>query len=333
MITTIATCPHCGAPLATTRFATTLVCSFCDATVRVDPSSVSARKYHQAWTEWNDAGDGKDAGRFSIAGTHWAAERLLAKGEISDVYLARRARWPSELVVLKVVRDAEDSPLLEQEWRALERLRSVAAEENVDLGFRVPAPVVKGVPENSAPGGLACTYRWAGGFVHTFEAIRDVYPQGVDPAAAIWVWRRILEVIGVMRKAGLVHGAILPNHLLVENGEHGVRLVGFSNADSPDAPLRVVSSDFADFYPASLLDSQKLTAAADVVMGARCVSYLLGARPGITDRVPEPLAELLERVGTDVGPADLDPWKLHKEVGELGKALFGPPAYHAIPMA
>lgn len=332
MTTTIATCPHCGAPLATTRFATMVVCSFCDATVRVDPSSVSASKYRQAWAEWNDPGDGDDAGRVSIAGTHWATQRLLARGEISDVYLARRARWPSELVVLKVLRDAEDSPLLEQEWGALERLRSAAAADHVDLGARVPAPVVMGVLESSAQRGLGCAYRWAGGFVHTFEAIRDAYPRGVDPVASIWVWRRILEIIGVMRKAGLVHGAILPNHLLIENGEHGVRLVGFSNADSPDAPLRVVSSDFADFYPASMLDSQTLTAAADVVMSARCVSYLLGGL-GDTDRVPERLANLLERAGTDQSHADFDPWKLHKEVGELGKALFGPPAYHAIPMA
>jgi hypothetical protein len=330
MTATIATCPHCGAPLAPTRFATTVVCSFCDATVRIDPSSVSASRYHQAWAEWNAPGDGDDADRFSIAGTHWAAQRLLAKGEIADVYLARRARWPSELVVLKVLRDAGDAPLLEQEWHALDRLRSAAAADHVDLGLRVPAPVVMGVLENSAQGGLACAYRWAGGFVHTFEAVRDVHPLGVDPAASIWAWRRILEVIGVMRNAGLVHGAILPNHLLIENGEHGVRLVGFSSTDSPGAPLRVVSSDFADFYPASMLDSQKLTAAADVVMSARCVSYLLGGRPDVA--APLPLAELLERVGTDAGDADLDPWKLHKEVGELGKALFGPPAYHPIPM-
>jgi hypothetical protein len=333
MTTTIATCPHCGAPLAPTRFATTVVCSFCDATVRIDPTSVSARKYREAWTEWNDPGEGDDAVRFSIAGTHWATQRLLAHGEIADVYLARRARWPSELVVLKVVRAAADSPLIEQEWRSLERLRAAAAEEHVELGSRVPAPVVMGVLEKSAQRNMACAYRWAGGFEHTFEAVRDVHRRGIDPVASIWVWRRILEIIGVMKKAGLVHGAILPNHLLVETDEHGVRLVGFSCADSPHAPLRVVSSDFTDFYPASILDSQKLTAAADVMMSARCVSYLLGGHPGHAgDRVPRRLAELLERAGTDEKYADLDVWKLHKEVGDLGKELFGPPGYHPIPM-
>lgn len=311
----------------------TVVCSFCDATVVVDRSTVSASKFHDAWTEWNSARGEEGALRFSIAGTHWIGQRLLARGEISDVYLARRARWPSELVLLKVVRDADDAPLLEQEWRVLDELHTIAAARSVDLGSRVPVPVVTGLLTGSDEGSLACAYRWAHGFLHTFEMIREAYPDGVPPVASIWVWRRILEVVAVMHQGGLVHGAILPNHLLVENGEHGVRLVGFSCADKANAPLRAVSVELADFYPASVLDSQRLTAAADLVMSARCVAYLLGGHDGgVPDHVPPPLAALLRRVGADEDHRDLDPWKLHAELGEMGKSLFGPPAFHPIAM-
>jgi hypothetical protein len=323
MTPTIETCPHCGAPLATTRFAATVVCSYCEATVRVDPSVVSASKFRDAWMEWNSASNGDHGRRVSIADTHWVEQRLLARGEISDVYLAKRARWPSELAVFKIVRDAEDSPLLETEWRVLHELHAHAAANRVDLGARVPSPVVIGPLESSGGGNLACAYRWAGGFTHTFEAVRQAYPHGIPPVASVWVWRRILEVLGVMRKAGLVHGAILPNHLLIENGEHGVRLVGFSCADRANAPLRLMSTQFEGFYP----NSEKLTAAADMVMSARCVSYLLG-----DSGVPPQLAELLRRVGEDEQHADIDPWALHKELGDLGKALFGPPAFHPIQM-
>lgn len=328
MTPTIQTCPHCGAPLAISRFAAIVVCSFCESTVRVDPSAVSAKRYRDAWAEWNSP-PAEDVHRFSVAGTHWIAGRLLARGEISDVYAARRARWPAELALFKVVREAGDAPLLEQEWRVLQRLHTAAAAKNVDLGARVPSPVVKGVLED---GNLGCAYRWAGGFRHTLEMVRDAYPGGVEPVVSIWVWRRILEVLAVLRQEGLVHGAILPNHLLIENGEHGVRIAGFSCADAPDAPLRILIPQFEALYPASVRDSHKLTAATDVVMSARCVSYLLGGDGrNVPDRVPSRLAELVHRVGADDG-GDVAPWALHKEVGELGKSLFGPPAFHPIAM-
>lgn len=330
MTPVIQTCPHCGAPLAVTRFAAIVICSFCESTVRVDPASVSVSKYREALAEWNAPDDRERGQRFSIADTRWVAQRLVARGEISDVYLAKRARGPSELVLLKVVRDPEDAPLLEQEWAALRRLRDAALSQHVDLGSRVPSPVASGLLED---GRRACAYRWSGGFLHTFEAVREAYSEGVPPVASIWVWRRLLEILGVMRDARLVHGAILPNHLLIENGEHGVRLVGFSCADAPKAPLRALSTSFEDFYPARVLRSHELTAAMDMTMSARCVAYLLGGRGGaLPAGVAAPLAELLRRAADDEAEADLDPWKLHKELGELGRSLFGPPAFHPIAM-
>lgn len=316
MAPTIFTCPQCGAPLPATRFSTFVVCSFCTNRVRIDPSAVSASKYHEAFAAWN--APPANAHVVSIAGTHWVEERLVARGEVADIHRARSTRWPSETVLLKVARDPANVPLLEHEWSALHRLHAHASKANVDLGSRVPAPRVKE--------GRAFAYRWASGFAHTFEAVRGAHRGGIPPVASIWIWRRILEVLGVMRQAGIVHGAILPNHLIIENGEHGVRLVGFSCADAAGAPLRVIVPELESFYPASLLASRKLTPAADVAMSARCVAYLLG------NGLPSDLAKLLQRVGAGDPDADPDPWKLHEELGQLGRSLFGPPAFHPITM-
>lgn len=333
MTESIPTCPHCGAPLTTTRFAATVACSFCEATVRVDPTVVSASRYHEAWEEWNVPSPAGVAARFSIGDTHWIGERLLAHGEISEVYRARRARWPTELVLLKVLREADDAPLLEQEWSALGHLRRSSAAEGLDLARRIPFPVTSGSLAGATDVGFACAYRWAPGFVHTFESVRGAYPSGIPPVASIWVWRRILEIASIIGRAGLAHGAILPNHLLVEEGEHGVRLVGFSCAAKLGSPLRVVCTQFEDLYPAALLDGGKLTAQADIAMSARCVAYLLGGRGReceVPDQVPARLANLLRRVGGDSERPEADAWSLREELGEVGTELFGPPAFHPI---
>lgn len=317
MPATIETCPHCGASLPITRFASIVVCKFCQSSVRIDPAFVAAKKFHDAWAEWNAAPAG-GVRSFSVAGSHWIEEQLLASGEISDVYLTKRARWPTELALLKVLRNSADEPLFEREAEVLNRLHERAGANGVVLGTRVPEPVA--AQRNMA------VYRWAGGFTHTFEMVRRIHQGGIPPVSAIWVWRRILEVLAVLREYHLVHGAILPNHLLIENGEHGVRIVGFSCADAAGAPLRAVSTDFERFYPAAVLGKQKLTPAMDMIMAARCVSYLAG------ERVPTALAELLHHVGHDEPGPDSDPWKLHRELGDLGKSLFGPPAFHPISM-
>lgn len=298
----VPTCPRCGAALVAARFAATAVCSYCGATARIDPSAVSAQRYHDAWRVWNEPAPGSDGERVSVGETHWTIDRLLAHGEISDVFLARRARWPTELVLLKRLRDSKHAPLLEQEWRALETLHRSPAAEGMNFGVRAPFPITRDK--------VTGVYRWAPGFVHTFEAVRKAYPDGIPPVSSIWVWKRILEILSVMRRAGLAHGAVLPNHILIEDGEHGVRLVGFSCAGAPGS-------------------HKTLSTRADITMSARCVAYLLGGsgRDGeVPDHVPAPLAELLRGDGGD------DPWALRGRVGEVGKSLFGPPAFHPITM-
>jgi len=333
MATTIPLCPHCGAPLATTRFAALAVCSYCDATVRIDPSLVSASRYREAWRAWNSAMAGDDSNVISISDSHWMVDGLLAHGEVSDVYFARRARWPTELAVLKVLRDPDDGSLLESELRALERLHRNPAVDGMNFAMRVPFSIVHGTAAGGNAGGLVGVYRWAQGFLHTFEAIRVAFPNGIAPPASIWIWRRILETLSVMGRAGLVHGAVLPNHLLIQEGEHGVRLVGFGCADLPGAHLRVVCSRFEHLYPTALLASGELAQWVDIVMSARCIAYLLGgsAHDGeVPAHVPAPLAEILRRCGSDTNSTVEDSWSLHQELGEIGRRLFGPPAFHPI---
>ena len=51
---------------------------------------------------------------------------------------------------------------------------------------------------------------------------------------------RILEVLALLHRAGVVHGAVLPPHLFVQRADHGVRLVGYGFAGAPGSRRSVL---------------------------------------------------------------------------------------------
>lgn len=328
-------CPQCNAPLAPHRFARSVVCAFCGATVQLDESSVSAAQFHAALHSWNSPESYQLSAWISIGESHWALERCIAHGQISDVYTARRARWPTELVLVKLLRDSKDRALFDNEWQALQALQASQAPGADTFTRLLPQPVTHGETGAGLYGGQrASVFRWASGFYHTFEEVRQAYPQGIPPQASIWVWRRVLEVLSFIHASGMVHAAVLPPHLLVQENEHGVRLVGYSAAACAGEKLRVISEEHESFYPEKLKVGSGLSAQTDLVMSARCIAALLGgdaATGSVPAAVPARLAGLVQRVARS-GPAGPDAWALREELGAIAREAFGPPKFIPIVM-
>jgi len=331
------TCPQCNAPITPHRFARAIVCPYCGNTVTLDEAAASAQIFHDAFRTWNDPASHGIASWISLGERHWAVERLLASGSISDVYAGRRARWPTELVVLKVLRDDKHRELFDSEWAAIQALQKSGAQGAHVFTRLMPQPVAHGKCSGGDHAGRRVTvFRWASGFYHTFEDVRDAYSEGIPPRASIWVWRRILEMLTFLHNSGMAHGAILPAHLLVQRGEHGVRLVGYSHAGKLGDTLRPVFPEDAAFYPADSSRWSQLSKQLDVVMSARCVVYLLGgdAKTGsLPAAVPAALADVVRRMAlagyNDLG---MDAWTLREELGALSRQVFGAPQFCPIKM-
>jgi hypothetical protein len=331
-------CPQCNGPLAPSRFARSVVCTYCGATVRLDEASVSVAAYREAFRAWSDPAHHGYTSWLSIGESHWAPGALLAHGEASEVYSAKRARWPSERAVLKVLRDRSDLAAFDHEWDVLQELQRSQAPGAVAIIPRLPTPIVRGdVSAGAWTGSRTMVLRWAHGFEHTFEAVARAYPAGIEPRASIWVWRRILEALSFLHGSGIGHGAVIPPHLMVENGEHGARLVGFGHADSLGRGLRAVVKGFEAFYPAGFGASSPLLAAADLAMSARAVAALLGGDPAtgaVPASVPVALAALVRQVALadPAAPPAGDAWDLRQRLGTLAAEVFGPPAFCPIRM-
>jgi len=329
-------CPQCNAPLTPSRFARSVVCPFCGSTVLLDEQAVPAERFRAAFRAWSSPENHGYTSWISIGDSHWALGPRIAQGEVSDVHAAERARWPTERALLKILRDHRDEAGFQHEWQVLETLQESDAPGAARLAARLPQPILYGAATDGArPGAKVMVLRWANGFVHTFEDVRRAYPRGIEPRPSVWIWRRILELLAFLHAAGFVHGAVLPPHLLVEEGEHGVRLVGFRAADRAGLPLRDVCSRCESFYPPDLLGSRKLAPAADLAMSARCVAALLGGDPAsgrMPASVPAPLAREIGRVSSLHESSGGDAWELHKRLGELAREIFGPPAFCPLKM-
>jgi hypothetical protein len=336
-------CPHCGAPIPAeqTGAAHAIVeCAYCGRTLTGVPGVSWGMLLTSAAREKDD-GTVDPRRVCTVLGRGYLVEGRLARGESTDVYLASRIGRVTERVILKVLRAMSDADLLAREWKVLHALHASRAQGSSFFQTLLPQPVAKGtVDTGDGVARLALVYRWRSGFQHTMDDIAKEYPRGVDARAAVWMWRRVLDLLGWVHESGHVHGAVLPQHMLVHPRDHGVVLCGWSCATAIAArdPLPAWSVASRAYYPDDVLAEGGKTAGAptpatDIAMSARCIARVLGGDPTGRDlpgAVPSQLAALV-RSCSQTGLAE-GAWALRQRVGEVARELFGPPRFERFDM-
>lgn len=324
-------CPGCGANLPPPSAPNgILVCDYCGAMVSASGSAVWPRPARPA----DDPPFAPDRPRVSVAGTRYVLLGRLGRGDGSDVFLARRDSRITEMVVLKVARALSDADLVAREYEVLEALQGSRAQGAEHFTRLLPQPVAKGpVKDPEGTPRAAAVYRWSSGFQHSLTDVRDVHGGGVDPRAAVWMWKRLLELLGFVHRGGYVHGAVLPPHLLVHPRDHGLMLVGWSSAVrfASRRPLPCTSTRHRDFYPEALWKGDAPTPTTDLVMAARSIAWVLGgdaATGSVPGGVPPPLADLLkQQCDVDHREVAFDAWQLKERVDLTARESFGEPKF------
>lgn len=291
-------CPSCGGTLPRHARWITVVCPWCEQTVSNGDRGVKAASFLASRTLLELPADGLPRARLDEV-----PYRLLgriARGEHGDVLWAERASRLTERVVLHVPR--RDAAPAERAWVALVALQASRAPGAPHFTLRLPIPVARGtLRDDDGDEVPAYALRYASGYVHTLEDVRRAYPDGVDGRHAVWLWRRLLEVLGFVHRSGRAHGAVLPGHVLVHAKDHGARLVGWSRSTP--------------------LDDEAV--ARDLARAARTVRWT-AARD-----LPGNLAALLDDVA---GRGHEDAWALSERVAAEARTAYGPPRFHPFTM-
>ncbi len=237
----------------------------CGALIAKTESIVMRESFRQALTRARQG-----SGDIQCAGEPYRLLDLLGTGELSQVYLARRVGAMPYLATVKLsslpaaaVRYAREATVL----RALHALSSL-----------LPEVMAQG-PLDGDSSRHALVLAYPNGFWGTLADLTERFPQGLDPRHAVWIWRRILDVLRFVHGHGWSHGDLRPEHALVHPGDHAVRLIGWGSAQQdPNAQ------------------------GMDLVRSARTVVVLISGASGssaIPGAVPPPLATLLTRASHD----------------------------------
>lgn len=220
------------------------------------------------------------------------------RGDFSVLYPAR-AISTNQAVIIKIAATPPDNARLEFEANLLSRFNGrTVRNELVKLGPFLPNLIDTFMV--AADGGRqfrANVMVEKPGLVSVTD-IRRAFPNGLDPRDAAWVFRRTLAHTIAARMAGVVHGAIVPDHILVEPIKHEPLHIGWTTAVELGRPLTTIINRWREFYPPEVFRKSPADHRTDLYMAGQTMVYLLGGntqRKSLPKSLPEPVAKIIRR--------------------------------------
>lgn len=238
---------------------------------------------------------------------------MLANGDVADLY--RSGNY-----LVKASRVQGGDVLLRAESEALATIHTEAGDSKYRLYFPLP---VESFQIRDTFAKRINVFDWAGDYLPLTTVLAK--HKTLDGRHVGWIFKRLLIAIGFANRLGLVHGAILPQHLLINPDSHGLRLIGWGQSVKSGGVIKAVPSAFKDWYPPEVIDKKPATAETDIFMAARCAMHVGGDALELREFL---LGCVLP--GQKMRPGDA--WALYEEFEELLRTVYGPPKFHVLAM-
>ncbi|GEE03740.1 hypothetical protein nbrc107696_41860 [Gordonia spumicola] len=243
--------------------------------------------------------------------------RIVGQGSVSVVYEATSdAGRP---VAVKVPRSAASATFVERERAALRRLAQFTDDPaNAWLAPYFPRLLDTADVDGGRPVNVVSAHGRAQGFV---DAAAVATADGLDGRDWAWIHRRLLRAVAGAHRIGLVHGAVVPENILIHPEGHGVVLAGWSFAAEPgQAPAGRIASR-RDLYPPG---AEPAGPALDVYMLHATMAQMLASG----ERRQRMFAAGCMQASPRMRPAAVD---LLEEYDDLLEDLYGPRTFRRFP--
>ena len=249
-------------------------------------------------------------------------------GDLCDLFPARGDGAPA---LLKVARSPRSNDLLAAEAHALRRLNTDLAGQPVRAHF--PTYVESFLLRDTAGSQRHVNVLRPEEGAYSLAEVLRAYPQGLHPAEAAWMFNRTLAALGTAHGMRIVHGAVLPSHMLIRPSDHNGILIDWCYSVAVGAPVKAISTPYAADYPPEVSAKQGATSATDLYMAARLMVRLLGGGAEPPPSVPKPIQALL-RACLIPAPArrHSDAWQVLEDFRAILGDLYGPPTFRPFRM-
>lgn len=273
--------------------------------------------------------------------TRKATHTITGSAEYGDICATYRSESAfatgSRQTFIKVARQSRDNDLVQREAVVLKLLRSSDADP---AGYAFIPELLDSFVYSEA--GTSCRSANALAIVEgaiTLEELRNRFSGALDPLHMVWIWRRLLVAIDHAHMNGVVHGAVVPEHVLVVPEQHGVVLIDWCYAALSDtkpvaawqpclAPLSAIVGSKRAWYPPEVLEKRSPWRATDIMLAARCMVWLVGGDPvtmTMPTTVPLPLRAFLRGcIAADPKTRPQDAYDLLREFDELLETIGAP---------
>jgi|CXWL01.1.fsa_nt_gi hypothetical protein len=241
---------------------------------------------------------GKTFNLASAKGIYELHADSFAKGDFSVFYRGHLQGVDNVSVVAKVASAPASNSWLEKEASMLIRFRDAKKGDALSsIAKFVPELLDTFLVENAKQKRYrVVVMRDSPDMVSVSDIIR-AYPSGLDPRDASWIYRRILAQTLAASMAGVVHGAMTSDHVLVDPYTHNPLHTGWAHSVK-DGRITHIVDRFRDYYPPEVFEKKKVTHQTDLYMAGKMMIHLLGGdvkRNSLPRLVPSSVAQVILR--------------------------------------
>lgn len=208
--------------------------------------------------------------------TYRLESSVFRDGDFSALYKAKIDKT-KETVLVKISALPEHNSLLEHEAQILKKFATEKKLENIKKfvptlldSFVLPDKERRRFRVNVMP--------FHDGY-YSLTEIKKFFPTGLDPRDAAWICRRVISQVVAAHMAGVVHGALTPDHVLVHPVSHDPIHIGWVHAVNQATGFQRITmlvERWRDWFPPEVFAKELPDQATDIFMTGKTMIYLLG---------------------------------------------------------
>ncbi len=254
----------------------------------------------------------------------YKVQNLVFKGTVGNLYACRFERqMKMKDGLLKISRSPRDNDLIVAEAKSLKKIYQ--SDNKARVFFPRFEEAFKHRDKTTNIDRQALVVRCLPGFISLSEALA-CHHGGFDVRDLAWVWRRALIALELLSELGIVHGSVVPEHILIEPCQHGVMLVGMTTSVESGGVVKFLGTTERSIIAPEILVKEPVDTTTDIYM--LCATM----RAMMENAVPQQFKSFVKGVCFErqkVRPQS--PLKLLNELDELLERMYGPRRFRVFP--